>query len=75
MGKDRIKLILYKLKLILSKLNPLRITIDIRFFLFFGGLVILWHGLNLFLPWLSYTVIGIILMLLGWLLQDVKGGK
>jgi len=64
-----------KIKSILSKLNPLRITIDVRFFLFFGGLVILWHGINQVLPWLSFVVVGAVLMLVGWLLQDDRGGK
>jgi len=64
-----------KIKSILSKLNPLRITIDVRFFLFFGGLAILWHGINQVLPWLSFVVVGAVLMLVGWLLQDDRGGK
>jgi len=64
-----------KIRSILSKLNPLRITIDVRFFLFFGGLIILWHGVNQVKEWLSYVVVGVVLMLVGWLLQDDKGGR
>ena len=64
-----------KIRSILSKLNPLRITIDVRFFLFFGGLAILWHGVNQVKEWLSYVVVGVVLMLVGWLLNDNKGGR
>jgi len=64
-----------RIRSVLSKLNPLRITIDVRFFLFFGGLVILWHGVNQRLEWLSYVVVGVVLMFVGWLLNDDKGGK
>jgi len=64
-----------KIRSILSKLNPLRITIDVRFFLFFGGLIILWHGVNQVKEWLSYVVVGVVLMLVGWLLNDNKGDR
>jgi hypothetical protein len=61
-----------KLLSLLTKINPLRIQWDIRLFLFFGGLAILWHGVNLILPWLSYVILGFVFMLLGWFLQEDK---
>ena len=64
-----------KLLHILTLINPLRIQWDVRFFLFFGGLAILWYGVNLTLPWLSYVILGGILMLIGWLLQDDRRDK
>lgn len=44
---------------------------DIRIVLFFGGLIMLGYGLFLYLPWVSFSVCGIILMATGWLM----GGK
>jgi hypothetical protein len=46
-------------------------TFDIRIILFFGGLIMLGYGLFLYLPWLSYSICGVILMATGWLM----GGK
>lgn len=34
-------------------------------FCLFGGLFVLWHGLYMFLPWLSYVVCGGLLMAIG----------
>ena len=47
-------------------------TFDIRIVLFFGGLGLLFYGLFLYLPWLSYSVCGVILMAVGWLMGGVK---
>lgn len=46
-------------------------TFDIRIVLFFGGLIMLGYGLFLYLPWVSFSVCGVILMATGWLM----GGK
>jgi hypothetical protein len=46
-------------------------TFDIRIVLFFGGLIMLGYGLFLYLPWISFSVCGVILMAIGWLM----GGK
>ena len=45
---------------------------DIRPVFFFGGLVLLWHGLFLYLPWVSFSVCGVILMAVGWLMGDKR---
>ncbi len=46
-------------------------TFEIRIVFFFGGLILLGYGLFLYLPWLSYSMCGVILMAIGWLM----GGK
>ncbi len=46
-------------------------TFEIRIVFFFGGLILLGYGLFLYLPWLSYSICGVILMAIGWLM----GGK
>jgi hypothetical protein len=46
-------------------------TFDVRIVLFFGGLGLLFYGLFLYLPWVSFSVCGVILMAIGWLM----GGK
>ena len=45
---------------------------DIRIVLFFGGLGLLFYGLFLYLPWVSYSVCGVILMAVGWLMGGAK---
>lgn len=47
-------------------------TFDIRIVLFFGGLGLLFYGLFLYLPWLSYSVCGVILMAVGWLMEGKR---
>lgn len=44
---------------------------DVRIVFFFGGLGLLFYGLFLYLPWVSFSVCGVILMATGWLM----GGK
>ena len=44
---------------------------DIRIVLFFGGLGLLFYGLFLYQPWVSFSICGVILMAVGWLM----GGK
>ena len=45
---------------------------DIRIVFFFGGLSLLGYGLFLYLPWVSYSVCGVILMAVGWLMGGAK---
>jgi len=54
-----------------SRIGALRAALDIRVFLFFGGLGMLGYGLHLFRPWIAFTVCGTLLMLIGW----AMGGK
>lgn len=42
---------------------------DIRVVFFFGGLILLGYGLFLYLPWVSFSVCGVILMVVGWLMR------
>jgi len=55
-----------------SKIGVLRATFDIRILFFFGGLGLLGYGLFLYLPWVSFSVCGLILMTVGWLMGDPK---
>ena len=45
---------------------------DIRIVLFFGGLGLLFYGLFLYLPWVSFSVCGVILMATGWLMRGKR---
>ena len=42
---------------------------DIRIVFFFGGFISLFYGLYLFLPWVAYSVCGVILMVEGQLMR------
>ncbi len=46
--------------------------IALRDAFFIIGLLSLFYGLFLFIPWVSFSVCGVILMLVGWLLEDDK---
>jgi hypothetical protein len=48
------------------------VAFDIRPVFFFGGLILLGYGLFLYLPWVSFAVCGVILMVVGWLMGDKK---
>ena len=45
---------------------------DIRPVFFFSGLILLGYGLFLYLPWVSFSVCGLILMVIGWVMGDKK---
>jgi hypothetical protein len=45
---------------------------DIRIVFFFGGLSLMTYGLFLYLPWVSFSVCGVILMAVGWLMGDKR---
>ncbi len=47
-------------------------ALDVRDFLFFGGLAMMGYGLYLFHPWVAFTVCGALLMLVGY---AIRGGK
>ena len=47
-------------------------SFDIRPVFFFGGLILLGYGLYLYLPWLSYSICGVILMVVGWLMEGKR---
>jgi hypothetical protein len=45
-------------------------VLDVRLFLFLGGLIMFGYGLYQYSPWISFTVCGLILMLMGWMMGD-----
>ena len=45
---------------------------DIRPIFFFGGLSLLGYGLFLYLPWVSFSVCGLILMIMGYLMEPKR---
>jgi len=45
-------------------------ALDFRDFFVFGGLSMLGYGLFLYLPWLSFTVCGVLLMAFGFLMGE-----
>ena len=55
---------------VFSKIGVLRATFDIRIVFFIGGLCLFGYGLYLYIPWVSYSVCGFILMAVGWLMED-----
>lgn len=57
------KAFIVKLK---ERLAKLRILVpEFCDFCLFGGLFVLWYGLHMYLPWLSYVVFGGLLMAIG----------
>ncbi len=44
-------------------------AIDIRDVLLFGGLAMLGYGLHLFHPWIAFSVCGVLLMAIGYLMR------
>lgn len=55
---------------IASLVSMLVAAFDVRDVFVFGGLLLVWHGLYLWIPWISFVAVGILVMLLG---LDVKG--
>ncbi len=47
-------------------------ALDVRDFLFFGGLAMMGYGLYLFRPWVAFTVCGALLMLVGYAMRRDK---
>lgn len=43
---------------------------DVRDVFVFGGLALLGYGLFLLRPWLGYSVAGLLLMIIGYLMED-----
>jgi hypothetical protein len=43
---------------------------DMRDVFVFGGLALLGYGLFLLRPWLGYSVAGLLLMIIGYLMED-----
>ncbi len=41
-------------------------AVDVRDFFGFGGIYMIFHGLEMYKPWIAYTVSGAILMLFGF---------
>lgn len=60
------------LQIIYAMASSIKVAFDIRAFFFFGGLAFLYYGLYLYRPWIAYVIIGILLMLLGWIMEDRK---
>ena len=58
-------------KFLIFSVSAMWLAFDIRLVFFFGGLILLGYGLFLYLPWVSFSVCGVILMATGWLM----GGK
>ena len=47
----------------------------LRDILFLIGLGLFGYGLYIFTPWISFTVCGAILMIVGWAMQEKTGGS
>ena len=47
----------------------------LRDILFLLGLGLFGYGLYIFTPWISFTVCGAILMIVGWAMQEKPGGS
>lgn len=60
------------LKSIYAKATSITFTLDVRSLFFFGGLILLFYGLYIYRPWIAFVIVGIILMLLGWVMEDKK---
>lgn len=60
------------LQIAYTKASSIKIALDVRTFFFFTGLAFLYYGLYLYRPWIAYVIIGILLMLLGWIMEDRK---
>jgi len=48
-------------------------NIDLRDVLLVAGLLLLWWGLFLFLPWVSYSVCGSLLLIAGYFMPQGRG--
>lgn len=57
---------------LIFRVSALWSTFDIRLFFFLGGLILLGYGLYLYLPWVSFSVCGVILMVVGWLMEGKR---
>lgn len=55
-------------KFLTFSVSAMWLAFDIRLVFFFGGLILLGYGLFLYLPWVSFSVCGVILMATGWLM-------
>ncbi len=54
-----------------SFFRKIRNPVDLSDVFLFGGLCLLWHGLFLYRPWVSFTVCGVLLMVYG-LMMGIK---
>lgn len=50
--------------------NRIKQKIDIRDFLYLGGIVLIFYGLHLVAPWVAFAVTGLLAMLTGYLMRD-----
>ena len=56
------------LNLLKSWAGAVKAALDVRDFLFFGGLTLLGYGLWLYAPWIGLSVSGFILMVSGYIM-------
>ena len=65
------------LNLVKSWAGAAKAALDVRDFLFFGGLSLLGYGLWLYAPWLGFAVSGFFLMVSGYIMggPEKKGGR
>lgn len=63
--------------LLKSWAGAVKAALDVRDFLFFGGLSLLGYGLWLYAPWLGFAVYGFFLMVSGYIMggPEKKGGR
>jgi len=66
-GLNKLKLLYNSLK---SRIGAIKNGFDVRDFFVLGGLALLGYGLFLFRPWVSFSVCGCILMLIGYFMKD-----
>jgi hypothetical protein len=65
--------ILHKSKRFLSTLTEsISSGFDIRDIFIFGWMAMLFYGLNIQWPWIAFTVCGVLLMLIGYLMRGSK---
>jgi hypothetical protein len=55
-----------------ARIEVLKKAFDVRDVLILSGLLMLWYGLNLVYPWLSFTVCGALILAGGLLYEDKK---
>lgn len=54
----------------MSILLKIKSIFGLREIILIAGLCLLWYGLFLFMPWVSYAIIGLILLTGGFFMRD-----
>lgn len=50
-------------------------SFDMRDFFVYGGLVMAFVGLFMFMPWVAFTAIGFVMLIIGIFILSIKGKK